>query len=801
MNKLLKFGYLLLFTLIVSALAAQLPVGVNIDQLSDAQLMQYAQSNGLTGLSDAELEAKAKEKGLSPEQVQKLKARMQSLNTGDPKQEAKKDDNNARKSVATTQPKSSPDLINGLMIFGSDFFTKENLSFEPNLNIPTPRNYTIGGGDELKIDIYGFSEKSQSLKVTPDGYIRYPNIGPIKLAGLSFDEAKVKLSSLLSKIYPGLKSGNTSLQLTLGQIRTIKVNLIGEITKPGSYSLSSLSTIANALYAAGGPTKIGSYRNIELVRSGKSIARFDLYDYLLKGDLSGNKVMQDDDVIKVGTYTARIELRGAVKRPSIYELTNTANHLTDVLQYAGGLSDYANKSFYRVSRFGRQEKEVFVVKAEEASGFVLQTGDQLYIDSLSNIFKNRLSISGAVNYEGVYSLEITPTLKDLIVLAKPKEDASKERAILRRLKDGYIPEMIGFKLDDVLNGNFNLPLQKEDAIQIYSNKEIKENFQITVKGEVNKPNDFLFARGMQVQDAVLLAGGYKDGASRKLVEVARRIRDTISNFATPQYAIILSADLINNNLVAMSTLLEPFDIVSIRKAPGYKEQLTANIEGEVQLPGSYTIASNQERLSDLLKRAGGIKEGGFAEGASLVRKTFESLSENDQILLQNKISTLKSSTPDSLKGEEAEKKIKETKKVVGIRLDEVIKTPGSLYDILLEDGDIIKVPKKIETVQTFSGVYFPKKIVYRDGLTVKDIIRESGGLIAGGQRKKSYIVYPNGEVRSTKSFLFVRSYPKVKPGSEIYVPVKEVKKGGTSAAEIVALSTGLATLFLIIKSL
>ncbi|MDP1843553.1 MAG: polysaccharide biosynthesis/export family protein, partial [Sediminibacterium sp.] len=351
MNNLKRIILLLVLSIAVLMVQAQLPGGINIDQLSDAQLMQYAQQAGLTGLSDAELEAKAKEKGLSADQIQKLKQRMQGLNpagsgTGQKDQGGKQDE--TRKAGTYILPKSAPDFINGLMIFGSDIFTKENLTFEPNLNIPTPRNYTLGAGDELKIDIYGFSDKSQSLKISPDGTVRYPNIGPIKLAGLNLDEAKAKLSASLSKIYPGLKGGNTSLQITLGQIRSIKVNLIGEITKPGSYSVPSLSTIANALYAAGGPTKIGSYRNIELVRGGKLIAKFDLYDYLLKGDLSQNKVLQDDDVIRVTPYTNRVEMRGAVKRNAIYELSSI-DRLSDVLVYAGGLDDNANKEFIRIA--------------------------------------------------------------------------------------------------------------------------------------------------------------------------------------------------------------------------------------------------------------------------------------------------------------------------------------------------------------------------------------------------------------------------------------------------------------------
>lgn len=780
-------------SLVYLTASAQLPAGMNIDQLTDQQIMQFVQSNGLNGMSESELEAKAKERGLSADQIQKLKARIQSMNpqAGASPQGEKKED--TRKPINNIQPKAQPDFINGLIIFGSDIFTKENLSFEPNLTIPTPRNYILGAGDELKIDIYGFSDKSQSLRVSPDGNIRYPNIGPIKMAGLSIEEAKAKLTAVLGKIYPGLQSGNTSLQLSLGQIRSIKVNLIGEITRPGTYTVSSLSTIANALYAAGGPTKLGSYRHIELVRGGKSVAQFDLYEYLLNGNLLQNKLLQDDDVIRVAAYSSRVEVRGAVKRKAIYELGNS-DRLGTVLTYAGGLADEANKEWVRVVRFGNQEKEIYTVKANEASSFLLQTGDQIYIDNVANSFKNRVSIKGAIYYEGEYELDKTPTLKDLLLLAKPKEIAFKERAIIRRLKPDYTPAIIGFNVNDILMGKANIVLQREDSVHLFAYTEIKEKFTVQVNGEVNAPQQYGYADGMQVQDAILLAGGYREGASKKMVEVARRIRDTASAAASPVYATILQVDLSQaGNSSALQFQLEPYDIVSVRKAPGYKEQVRVSIEGEVVYPGSYAIVSNQEKLSDLLKRAGGIKEGGYATGAFLLRKTFENLSPNDTVILKNKLATLKATFSDTMKARAADSTMRDDLKIVGIRLNEVLDNPGSVYDVILQEGDIIKVPKKVETVQTFSGVYFPKKIVYRDGLSIRQVIRESGGVIPGGQRKKAYIVYPNGEVRTTQRFFFVSKYPRVKPGSEIYVPVKQAGRG-MSTGEILGITTGLATL-------
>jgi protein involved in polysaccharide export with SLBB domain len=433
------------------------------------------------------------------------------------------------------------------------------------------------------------------------------------------------------------------------------------------------------------------------------------------------------------------------------------------------------------------------------NGFELQSGDKITVDLIGANFKNRITINGAVYYSGVYSLEKVVTLKDLISISKPMEEAYKKRAILRRLQNDFTPEILSFDLDEVNNGTFNIDLKREDSIYIYKNSELKEMPSIQIRGDVNKPSSYFFAKGIKLEDAILIAGGFKEGASKKFIEVARRINDTAATNSNPTYANVYTLDLSSYNKQGLQFDLEPFDIITIHKSPGYKEQISINIEGEVMFPGSYAISNSGERLSDILTRAGGMKSGGYAEGAYVLRRTFENPISSDDVLLKNKTSNLKDANFDSSKTSQIDVVFKENYKVLGIRLDEVLKNKGSIYDVILEDGDIIKIPKYVESVQTFSGVYFPKKIVYRNGLTVSQVLRESGGVIPNGLKRRSYVVYPNGEVKSTKKILFFRTYPKLKPGSEVYVPVKKESKQ-LSTVEIMAITTGIATLATVIFS-
>ncbi|MCG9900364.1 MAG: SLBB domain-containing protein [Hydrotalea sp.] len=777
--------------------------GMNIDQLTDQQIMQFIQANNLSGLSEAELESKARERGLSNDQIQKLKARMSTLNPQGAGSEKKSGEqiSDQRKPVSYLLPKPRPDSINGLVIFGSDIFTKDNLTFEPNLNLPTPNQYVLGAGDQIKVDIFGYSDKTQSFTISPDGTIRYPNIGPIKLGGLNINEAKAKLQSQLAKIYPGLKGGNTSLQITLGQIRSIRVNLIGEITRPGTYTLSSVSTIANALYAAGGPTTIGSYRNIELIRAGKSIATFDLYSYLFNGDLTENKLLQDDDVIKVSPYVSRVEVRGAVKRNAIYELSNQES-VSRVIEYAGGLSDEANRNFVKINRFGLKDRLALTIPQDKWSSTKLQTGDQLMIDEISMRFSNRVQIFGAVLTPGTYSLNTTNDLKSLLSISGLQEDAYMERAVVRRLRTDYQPEMIGVNLRDILSGQQAFPLQREDSVHIYFYRDLLPEYNISIEGEVNRPGVLPYAKKMHVWDAVLLAGGLKDGANKTRIEVARRNRDT-SVGKIDKFTIVYSVDLDSNMEQTMSFALEPYDVVVVRRNAGYKEQMKVSIEGEVNFPGTYIISGNKERLSDLVKRAGGLREGAYPQGAFLLRKTFEGLTSNDSIILKNKIATLKSSFSDTLKAKQADSLLSGEMKLLGLNLLNVLSSPGSTEDIFLMEGDVIKIPQQLQTVQTFSGVYFPKKIVYRSGLNFRKVLRESGGALPLGQKRKSYVVNANGSISTTKNFLFFRNYPAITPGSEVYVPVRKQGKG-ISTAEIVGISgvlTSVVSMIFLIRTL
>lgn len=787
-------------------LAAQnLPV--NIDNLSDQQIILLMSQYQLVGLSEAELEMKAREKGLSSDQIAQLKRRMSLVDpatmkelNGSIKSASDPDEKRMPQKLYNNQIGYNPyekDTTGVLKPFGWDIFSNQFLSFEPNLQIATPLNYMIGVNDQLVVDIYGVSDITKRLRVSPDGYIRYPNLGPVKVAGITVEEASAKLKKMLATIYPGLNTGAVSLQLTVGQLRTIQVSLIGEIKRPGNYQLSSLSTIMNALYASGGPNKIGSFRQIDLVRNGKTVVLFDIYDFLFKSDLSKNRLLQDGDVIRVNPYTTRVALKGAVKKPALFDLKPNET-ATELMAFAGGFADNAYKENIRVVRNGVANKEMLSIKGAQLSGFKLFTGDTLTVDTLSAQMANRVTIGGAVYYPGAYGLQTFLNLKELLVASKPREDAYTERALLRRLKPNFTRELINFSIQDILSGKQNIDLVREDSIFIYKINDLRENYTVTINGEVNKGGIFSFAENTRVQDLVLMAGGYRDGASLKRIEVSRRIRQQNSDKDSALYSLIKTIDLTNSNQPDLDFVLQPFDIVWVRKSPLYKEQINVGIEGEVVFPGNYTLSGNAERISDLVKRAGGLKQNGFAGGALLIRKTYRDISETDATLISNKtnlinsqsgINAAASGAADSAAIAAANK----AQKPVGIQLDQILANPGSPEDLFLLEGDVLKIPRQLQTIQTFGAVNVPKQIVYYDGIRFKDALRESGRFSMNASRKNSYVIYPNGQVRKTRSFLFIRSYPDIKPGTEIYVPARK-PKAKLSTGEVIGIVSSLTSL-------
>lgn len=790
---------------------------VKVDNLSDDQVRQLVAEMKRNNIAFSQIDMYAQQKGISTIETEKLKGRIRQLNLDkelDSKAEgafSQKEQNNGRELEEGDKDKQDMDSkmskeereLNKKKkrIFGADLFSNKNLTFEPNLRMATPPNYRLAANDEVLIDVYGYSEVQHKLKVTPDGYIRIPNLGPVYVNGLTMEEARTRITKQLSSIYGGIKSGNTYVQVSLGSIRSIRVLLIGEIERPGTYTIPSLATVANALYVSGGPNENGSFRNIQVIRNGQSVITFDLYDFLANGDLTNNIVLQDQDIVKINPYTMRVELFGEIKRPAIFEAKENET-LQNILNYAGGYTDISFRDNIKGYRVNNKEREVINISAVEVGRFKLKSGDQFFVDSILNRFSNRVTISGAVFHPGTYALEDNMTVGKLIGKADGvKEVAALSRGIIRRLQADFTPAIISFNVQDAINGKQNLPLQKEDSVVIFSKMELREEYQVKITGEVNQVGYFSYADSMQLEDLILLAGGLKDAASLNQVEVSRRIRTGAYDPNDTMKAIIqrfnITADL-KSNPEAGAFVLQPFDEITIRKSPTYSEQANVQVDGEVVYPGLYAINTKRERISQLIQRTGGLRPEAYPEGAVLLRKTF--VNSGDSALLTNKLEVFYNKLKDSTDIQRVKGAVERKEQLLGINLDLIMAKPGSKYDLLLEEGDVIKIPKKLQTVQMFGEVYFPKKVRFDKSYSFRDYVSGAGGFTTQALRRRSYIVYANGEVKNTHRVLFFNSYPKVKPGAEIYVPTKKTKPG-LNGQEAIGLASGLASVALIIVTL
>ncbi|HEY9257668.1 SLBB domain-containing protein [Chitinophaga sp.] len=787
---------------------------VNVDNLSDDQIRHIVAEMKQNNMTMADIDSYAEQKGVPPAEAEKLKSRIMMMGldkTLDKKKNSEtfqqdnqysgrsfNDSDTSR--VDLFRQGSDPSDVKRKKIFGADLFSNKNLTFEPNLRIPTPSNYRLAANDQIMIDVYGYSEVQYKLTVTEEGYIRIPNVGPVYVNGLTMEEAKTRITKQLSAIYSTISTGKTFVQTSLGDIRSIRVLMIGEIQRPGTYTLPSLASVANALYVSGGPDDNGSFRSIQVIRNGQVISTFDLYDFLTKGDLSNNIILQDQDIVKVNPYKTRVELIGEVKRPAIFEAKDNET-LQSIIDYAGGYTDGSFKDNITGYRINNKEREVINVMADQIATFKLKSGDQFFVDSILNRFSNRVTISGAVFHPGNYGLEQGMTILDLIKKADGvREEASLNRGIIRRLQEDFTPAIISFNVQDVINGKSVIAIKKEDSVIVFSKRDLRQQFSVAIGGEVNRPGLFPYADSMRLEDLVLLAGGLKDAASVKHVELSRRIRKGDFNNKDSSKAIIkqfdISADL--NSISDEQILLEPFDEIVIRKLPGYSEQANILVDGEVVYPGQYTIVNKGEHISDLIARAGGLKAEAFPEGAVLLRKTY--INSADSALLDSKLSLFYSKLEDSSSVASVRSMMERKYQLLGINLADILKKHGSKYDILLEEGDVLKIPKRLQTVQLLGEIYFPKKIRYDNSYAFRDYIRGAGGFTSSALKRRSYIVYPNGDVKSTRKIFFFNKYPKVKPGAEVYVPSKREKKGITGQ-ELVGLSTGIASIALIIVTI
>lgn len=697
------------------------------------------------------------------------------------------------------QPKQPLEEI----VFGREIFSDKNLTFEPELNIPTPKNYVLSAGDEVLINVWGDSELNLKLTLSPDGTILIPNVGPVPLSGLTIEAAEQRIRQELRKIMATLDGSepNTFVSVGLGQIRSIKVNIVGEAVAPGTYTLSSLATLFNALYAAGGVNDIGSLRNIKVYRNSKEIANLDVYDYLLNGKYDTNIRLEDNDMIIIGPYEQLVNAGGKVKRERTYELRG-GETLADLLDMAGGFTGDAYTQNIRVKRKAGDRYKIATVNEEQFPTFVLQDGDSLMVDSVIPYYDNRIIISGAVWRPGEY--ELSPdvhTVKQLIRQASGlKGDEFAGRAQITRLNPDFTNSVIAINIVDILNGQApDVELQKEDQLYIPSLFDLREPYTIKVSGAVNQPDTVLpYRKNLTVEDAIILAGGLREAAATVNVEVARRIKNPSatqsSNRMAETYSFTLGDGLA---VIAGDTLftLEPFDEVFVRFSPGYQEQQVVKVGGEITFAGNYALKKKNTRLSELIAQSGGVSPDAYIRGASLKRKLTTDELRQIETLLQ--LSNNNQQGRDSISVSLANLK----EYPVGIDLQKALAHPGSADDLVLRDGDELYIPQQQSTVKVRGAVTYPNSVTYTKGMDVRDCLSQAGGYndIA---RKYPIVIYMNGKVATTqRKMIFFKRYPKVEPGCEIVVPAKTQRDRRTSLAEIMSVGSSVTSMAAMITSM
>jgi protein involved in polysaccharide export with SLBB domain len=811
---------LLSFIILAAATFAQVGSNIKVDELSDAQILQIvkqAESMGYT--SEAQLAQVAASRGVKQEELVKFKARVEKLKKqGAAVQTADKPTTGTGREYSETtdggainNEKKEDDGEIQAKIFGSDLFRNGSITFEPNLRIATPKSYVIGPDDQLIVDLTGDNERTYNLQVSPEGVINLEYVGRIAVGGLSVEQASSKIRAAMSKTYPALRTGRTSVAINLGNIRSIQVTVTGQAVKAGTYTLPSLANVFRVLYVSGGPSQNGSFRNIQVIRNNKVIATIDVYDFLLRGIQQGNIRLQDQDVINIPAYDKRVEISGEVKEAAIFEIKGTET-LQDVINFAKGFTAEAYTAKIKTFQNTNKERRIRDISASQYATYQPKNGDKFVVEAILERFENRVEIIGSVFRPGVYALDKGLTLKGLIRKADGvTEDAFLNRGYINRLNPDKTQFFISFDVAKILSGEEkDIPLTREDKVTISSIFDLREEYTVSVQGEVRAPGTFEFAENMKLEDVIQMAGGLKEGATPNRIEVSRRIKNTDPNSTSSKTADLFVVTVDENlRVIGDKFEIKPFDIISVRNSEGYAIQKQVKIEGEVLYPGMYTITSKDYRISDLIKRAGGLTPFAYAEGASLKRPGAEKVNPADKNAINNKeeeekkFLNLERVQEKNAKENEGTKKIDEKlvqSDLVGINLERILEKPLSRQDLILEEGDIIRVPKQLQTVKVTGEVLNPNSIVYIPGKSFKQYINGAGGFTSSAWKNRAYIKYANGSAEAAKKFLFFNNYPKVKPGAEILVPVR-AEREKLSAQAWIGIGTGVASVAAIIVSL
>jgi protein involved in polysaccharide export with SLBB domain len=825
---------------------------LNVDELSDEQISELVRRANQSGISEIDLIKMAQARGLPAVQVQKLQNRIENLTFS----KARVEKSSPSKRTDREQ-KSWEEITKGMVqfnqlvdgnayidneIFGSDLFYNptRKLTFEPNFNLPTPKNYILGAGDVLYVDIYGQSEQYNEATISSDGKIILENIGPISVSGKSIEEATLIIKNRLSAFYSGMKgaSPSTFLQVTLGNVRTIKVHLTGEIRLPGTFTLSAFSSVFNALYAAGGPSDQGTMRSIKVIRNNKLLAEVDVYSFLMEGKNQMDFQLQDQDVIMVEPYLNRVKISGEVKRPKTFEIKPNET-LDQLLTYAGGLTDQGLKDRISVTRIIGKERAVSDVYQNQLSIFEVKGGDEYVVHKVLNRFTNRIQIKGAVFREGNYALIEGLTLSALIEMADGlKGDAYLPRASILRTYSDFSTEVIPVDLKGILNKTKpDIKLEREDIVRIASIYDLKEEYYVKISGEIRTPGAYPFSKNMSVEDLIIMSGGLLESANLDGIEIARRS----SNQQTGDFSELIDVK-VNSDLTPseVSINLEPYDHLIVRKKSNFTLEKLIRVEGQVNSPGAFAVTNAEERISSVIQRAGGLTPYAYPKGATLIRKTEFFEKESDQAKKQKQLQSLQQTLLkggqntesndmlverllreiNSLNGIDnnypaadisAKKEalieitqnlpgvgslpLKESE-AVAIDLEAILNNPGSSFDLILEEGDVINIPRQLQTIRLRGHVVYPTTVRHEPLKTMPYYINRAGGFEVRANRKRTYVVYANGEVARSRSFLGIRSYPSLEPGAEVIVPTKGPRIP-LRPGEIISFTTGLATLGLI----
>ena len=779
--------------------------------MSDNQVVEYVKTATAAGKSQKQIMTELAARGVTRAQAERIKKRYEEQQASEQTMGAVAK-NRQRHSTDVTQEVSEGDMdliaaemgdpteqstaVAAKLVFGRNIFNSKNLTFAPSQNIATPANYKLGPGDEVIIDIWGANQNTIRQIISPDGYINVDNLGLVYLNGMSVTEADKYLRNELNKIYSGITGNDptSEIKVTLGQIRTIQINVMGEVAVPGTYSLSSLSTIFHALYRAGGVSNLGSLRNISLMRNGKKVANVDIYDFILKGKTMSDVRLQEGDVIIVPPYEMLVDIQGNVKRPMYYEMKNGETVQT-LIEYAGNFSGDAYTKNLRVTRQNGQEYQIFTVDNIDYSVFKLMDGDVLNIGAMLDRFANRLEIKGAVYRPGIYQYSgQVNTVKLLVEKAEGNMgDAFLGRAVLHREREDLTKEVIQVDLKNILNGTKpDIALKRNDVLYIPSIHDLQDLGTITVFGEVARPGSFPFAENTTLEDIIIQCGGLKESASSVRVDVSRRIKDSKGTQVSKEIGQMFSFALKDGFVVdgEQGFKLQPYDQVFVRRSPSYQTQVNVSVSGEVLYDGTYALTQKEERLSDLLTKAGGLTPYAYAKGARIVRR----INAEERFRMEKVLDVARQSASGS---DSIDIKKLDLGNVyfVGIDLEKAMKNPGSDADLVLREGDQLVIPEYNNTVRISGDVMYPNTVSYVKGKKLSYYIEQAGDYGQKAKKKRAFVIYMNGQVKKASKW----DSDLIQPGCEIIVPTKD--KNEFKLQNILSIATTSASLATMVASI